>query len=144
MLDLSPLFERIREIEKQAPQLLRLAANVAKQDIVERTMSGADVNEQEFKGYTPRYLKKKDKAGVYTGHVDHHWTGALFDSIEYFEGADNSVSIFFSEGYEPIARGLQNRWGRDWWGVNAITEFKVMAIVTEATQKVLSGETVYA
>jgi hypothetical protein len=142
MLNLNPLFERIREIERQGPQLLRLGANIVKQDIIERTMSGEDVEGNEFIEYTPRYQKKKQLSGLYSGHVDHHWSGALFNSIEYYDGADNSVEVFFSEEYVPIAQGLQIRWGRHWWGVNQITADKMKIEIRDAMRKVLKGEIV--
>lgn len=142
-IDFSSLHRRLEAVGQESSQILRREANIAKQDIIERTMSGADVNENEFTEYVPAYLRRKQRAGKYRGHVDHFWSGGLFDSITYTENG-SGVEIFFSDAYLAIAEGLQERYGRHWWGVNDITRGKILIDAKQTVQQILNGQASYA
>ena len=49
-----------------------------------RTLAGKDCNSGPLAPYTPRYLKRKQRAGRYSGKVDLKYSGAMLDALAFY------------------------------------------------------------
>jgi len=69
------------------PALWRDVGEALRQRIIRRTRAGIDPRSGGlFHGYTRGYRRRRERAGLQTGHVDHVWSGTMLGSIAVFPG----------------------------------------------------------
>lgn len=136
--DFSYIAERFERLKDEQPRLLHLAAGIVKDDVIARTLSGTGVNEESLSEYTPRYQRKKENAGKYSGVTDLYWTGGMLSDIRALEMGDG-LEVYFSDAYVAIAQGNQERWNRNFFGVNEKTVESVTEGLLPRVQQILHG-----
>ena len=107
---LERLFTRIQQVYKN--EALRIAGKQVLADLKEQMTYGVDAQGRKHTPYTPRYKKKREKAGKQTGVVDFRFTGGLKDSLheEIVSSSESIVTV--DEEHEAIAEGLQTGIGK--------------------------------
>lgn len=136
--DFSQIERKLNAVSEAAQgELIGAAAQIAKDDIIERTLSGADVEENEFMPYKPYQRRKREAAGLITERVTLSFTGQMLEDIHDREGEAGGDELFFSDAYVDIARGNQEKWDRNFFGVNEITLLKEEQGLLPKVQEIL-------
>ncbi|MBI5885370.1 MAG: phage virion morphogenesis protein [Deltaproteobacteria bacterium] len=84
-----------------SPEILEKAAAGLKERILERTALGRDVDGEAFAPYSPRYAKRRARAGKDAKLVTLRSSGAMLDSITT-QARQTEVSLGFNPSKEAL------------------------------------------
>lgn len=124
-VDINQAIARLKELSRNLPRIVELnleTAAIESYALVERRLiqTGKTADGNLFPDYDPKYKKKKEKAGKYSGHRDFKFSGNMLNSIGLAErkkengkftvvmtGRDNET-LLKMEGNANITPGFLN------------------------------------